>query len=391
MDTNPLPKVLCVDDEKLVREGLTLHLRRRYQVLTADGGQQALDALQLDPSIAVIISDMRMPGMDGAAFLARSRTVAPHAIRLLLTGHTDTESAVKAVNDGQIFRFLTKPCPPATLLAAVEAAITQHRLVTAERVLLEQTLHGSIKALTDVLALTNPISFGRATRIKDLVSGLADKLGVAARWEVEVAAMLSQLWTITLPPETVERLYFGQALTVDEQKMVDRAPVVTDQLLRNIPRLEGVAEILAAQGRPRAGREAVEAKPALGRIDLGAQLLRAAIDFDAFDTQGSPARLALETMRGRATRYGSAVLDALGELRGAEGPSLGVREIFLSVLCAGMVFVDDVKNRSGTLLVARGFEVTPSFLERLRNLPPGTVKEPLRVMLKTDRSGSSGW
>jgi hypothetical protein len=259
-------------------------------------------------------------------------------------------------------------------------------------VLLEQTLHGSIKALTDVLALTNPIAFGRATRIKDLVSGLAERLGVAARWEVEVAAMLSQLWTITLPPETVERLYFGQALTLDEQRMVDRAPVVTDQLLRNIPRLEGVAEILAAQVRPRAGREAVESNPALGRSDLGAQLLRAAADFDVFDTQGSPAQLALGTMRGRATRYGSAVLDALGALRGAEGPRLGVREVFLSVLCAGMVFVDDVKNRSGTLLVARGFEVTPSFLERLRNLPPGTVKEPLRVMLKTttDRSGSSG-
>jgi response regulator RpfG family c-di-GMP phosphodiesterase len=382
LETPPRPKILCVDDERLVREGLTLHLRRRYEVATAESGAEALLALRRDPGVAVIVSDMRMPAMDGAAFLAESRTVAPDAVRLLLTGMTDTESAVKAVNEGQIFRFLTKPCPPATLMLAVEAAVEQHRLVTAERVLLEQTLHGAIRALTDVLALSNPISFGRATRIKDLVSSLADKLALTPRWQLEVAAMLSQLWTITLPPDTIEKLHFGQNLTPEEHKMVERAPIVTDQLVRNIPRLERVAEILAAESHHRARRDLVEGNPGLARIDLEAQVLRAAVDFDALDTQGSPASVSVETMRGRATRYGPAVLDALGELRGGQGPRAGIREIYLSVLCAGMVFVDDVKSRTGTLLVARGFEVTPSFLERVRNLPPGTVKEPLRVILK---------
>jgi CheY-like chemotaxis protein len=382
LEIPPRPKILCVDDERLVREGLTLHLRRRYDVTTAESGAEALLALRSAPGVAVIVSDMRMPGMDGAAFLAASRAVAPDAVRLLLTGMTDTESAVKAVNEGQIFRFLTKPCSPATLLTAVEAAIEQHRLVTAERVLLEQTLHGAIRALTDVLALSNPISFGRATRIKELVSSLADKLALTPRWQLEVAAMLSQLWTITLPPDTIEKLHFGQALTPEEHRMVERAPIVTDQLVRNIPRLERVAEILAAESRPRARRDLLDASPELARVDLEAQVLRAAVDFDALDTQGSSASASVETMHGRATRYGPAVLDALAALRGGQGPRAGIREIHLSVLCAGMVFVDDVKSRTGTLLVARGFEVTPSFLERVRNLPPGTVKEPLRVILK---------
>ena len=374
-------RVLCVDDERSVLDGLSLHLRRRYTVLTAESGPRALELLKVERTVAVIVSDMRMPGMDGATFLCESRRVAPDATRLLLTGQTGTEQAVKAVNEGQIYRFLTKPCPPATLLAAVEGAVEQNRLVTSEKLLLEQTLHGSIKALTDVLALTNPVSFGRATRIKALVSELTTAFNLANSWEAEVAAMLSQLWTITLPPEAVEKLYFGQPLTFEEERMVDRAPQLAEQLLRNIPRLERVSDILAAQSRSRGARAALEHDPAAARLDLISQLLRAATDFDGLDTQGNSASAAIDTMRGRPTRYAPEVLEALARIRGGQGPRVGAREVFLSVLCAGMVFVDDVKSRTGTLLVARGFEVTPSFLERVRNLPPGTVKEPLRVTL----------
>ncbi|HEY1101065.1 MAG TPA: response regulator, partial [Myxococcota bacterium] len=179
------PKVLCVDDEPQVLEGLALHLRRGYTVVTATSGAAGLEALRQDPEIAVVLSDMRMPGMDGATFLAAVKQQAPESVRLLLTGQTDIESAAAAINNGQIFRFLTKPCPPTSLLAAFEAAFEQHRLITAERVLLEQTLHGSIKTLTDVLSLTNPISFGRANRVKKTVTALAEVLGIADRWQLE--------------------------------------------------------------------------------------------------------------------------------------------------------------------------------------------------------------
>jgi response regulator RpfG family c-di-GMP phosphodiesterase len=375
-------KILCVDDERAVLEGLSLNLRRRFDVLVATSGAEGLELLGKNPGIAVIMSDMRMPTMDGATFLARARVSAPDAVRMLLTGQADMDSAIAAINQGQIFRFLTKPCPPASVLAAFDAAVEQYRLVTAERVLLEETLHGSIKALTDILALTNPVSFGRATRIKQLVSDVAVKLGIQEKWPVEVAAMLSQLGTITLPSETVEKLYYGQPLTPEEQKMVARAPVVTEQLVRNIPRLELVAEILAAHVKPRKRAEAELEHPRTRQVDLGAQLLRAALDFDALDSQGNSTSLALDTMRGRLERYEARVLDALAEVRGGQGPRLGIREVFLSVLCVGMVFVDDVKNVNGTLLVARGFEVTQGFLERARNLRPGTVKEPLRVIMR---------
>jgi serine phosphatase RsbU (regulator of sigma subunit) len=127
------PQVLCVDDEPNVLEGLRLHLERHYRMSTATSGAEALALLDCEGPYAVVISDMRMPEMDGAAFLSQVRQRFPDTVRLLLTGHADVHSAVTAVNDGQIFRFLTKPCAPAALLSAVQEANEQYCLIMKER------------------------------------------------------------------------------------------------------------------------------------------------------------------------------------------------------------------------------------------------------------------
>lgn len=370
-------KILCVDDEPQVLEGLALHLRRNYEMFTAVSGPLALATLESEPSIAVIVSDMRMPGMDGAAFLARSRQVAPDAVRILLTGEADINSAIHAVNEGQIFRFLTKPCPPATLLAAIEAAVHQHRLVTAERVLLEQTLHGSIKALTDLLAVVSPASFGRAMRIKKLVSAIVDRLGLADRWQVEVAAMLSQIGCVTLPPETAERVYYGHPLSAEEQRLVARVPQITQELLLNIPRLEDVREILRTYTRTYV-LDPAELNDRNRAIAVrGAEILKVAVDFDALDSAGGPsADLALETLRGRVGHYDREVLEALAAHRGAK-PHSDVRELPTNQLRPGMILAEDVKLRSGALLCARGYEISERFLDRTRNFSSDILYKPL--------------
>jgi response regulator RpfG family c-di-GMP phosphodiesterase len=380
METTSRPLVLCVDDEPNVLEGLSLHLSRRYQVLTAASGTAGLETLAKHPAVAVVMSDMRMPGMDGAQFLGQARQAAPDAVRMLLTGQADMKSAVSAVNDGQIFRFLTKPCPTPQLLAAFTSAVEQHRLLTAERVLLEQTLHGSIKTLVDVLALTSPISFGRASRLKTRVTQLATKLDLGEKWPAEVAALLSQLATITLPPDVLEKLTFGGDLAEAEQKMVDRLPEVNEQLLGNIPRLEPVRAILARVARRSTPSEPWSESGPERTIELGACILRVVLDFDVLEGQGMPAARAVETLRGRGGRYDSRVLDAFAVLFGTGSATHEeVRELPLSALRVGMVFDQDVKLSAGSLLCARGYEVTESFLARARNFRPGSVKEPVRV------------
>ncbi|TAJ16787.1 MAG: response regulator [Planctomycetota bacterium] len=381
----PKVHVLCVDDEPAVLDGLALHLRRRCTVHLAASAAAGLVLLRREPQIAVVISDMRMPGMDGAAFLAQARVIAPAAVRILLTGQAELSSAVTAVNEGQLFRFLTKPCPPPALLATVEAAAEQHRLITAEKVLLEQTLRGSVQALTDVLALTNPACFGRATRIRQIVGELTAGLALPDAWQVEMAAMLSQLGGIILPPETAERVCNGQQLSDDESRMLARVPEVTEQLLAKIPRLEGVRAILAAQsGSVHGGRAG---RPAPKELAPAARVLALATDFDDLEIQGHPGEMAISILRGRKDQYDAAALDALDAARGGSARQV-VREVPVAGLRVGMVLADDLRLLDGALILARGYEITVSSLVRLRNFEK-RVREPVRVQLPPPQAQSA--
>jgi diguanylate cyclase (GGDEF)-like protein len=160
-------------------EALALTLGRHYQVETASNGKTALEMLRCLPHTAVIISDMRMPSMNGAQFLAASRKVAPNARRILLTGHADAQAAILAVNEGGIFRFLTKPCPPAKLIEAVEAAMADFD----EEVLERSTIR---RKITQDLLSRDPLT-GLASR-----ESLLERLylcrgaGAAGDWRAEV-------------------------------------------------------------------------------------------------------------------------------------------------------------------------------------------------------------
>ncbi len=328
MESKPRSRVVCVDDEPQVLSGLSLHLRRRYEVETATSGAAALELLARQPPAAVVISDMRMPGMNGAEFLAKASATFPHTTRILLTGHADADAAIAAVNKGAVFRFLVKPCPPPELLSAVDAAAELHRVTLAEQTLLEQTLHGSIKMLTEVMSLTNPVAFGRAQRIKQHVTALADKLEQAERWQVEVAAMLSQLATLTLPPETLEKVYYGASLSADEQAMLERSPDVTEQLLSHIPRLEAVREILATYGRPyKKPERPAELSHEQQQLQRWTQMLRVAADFDALEAQGQSSAVALTTLKGHADQYEPQVLNAFLSMFGQRKEGDRIRDI----------------------------------------------------------------
>jgi len=230
------------------------------------------------------------------------------------------------------------------------------------------------------LALTNPACFGRATRIKHLVTDLAAELDMCDVWQVEVAAMVSQLGFITLPPATVEKMSAGQPLSESERLMVEKAPGIAEQLVGNIPRLEVVREILSLSSRPYV-RGAAGTMPGMPLVELAASVLRAAIEFDALEAQGFSSSLATDTLRGHDDRFAPEVVEALVAFRGAGAHREEVRELPLSGLRVGMTFVEDVRTATGTLFVARGYQITEGFLERARNFPRGAVHEPIRVLL----------
>nr|BFE79006.1 hypothetical protein GCM10020093_016070 [Planobispora longispora] len=198
--TGETPSVLLVDDEPTVLETLSHQLGTEYRVVTALDGMSALDALDRQGPFAVVISDMRMPDMDGIELLGHVRLRHPGLTRVLHTAQGDLASAIAAINNGQVFRFLCKPCPTRELRDTVRDAVEQHRLVSAEREILDKTLRASLQALFGCLELASPQAFARAGRIRDLVGALCRELGLNNVWEIEVAAMASQLGAVTLPP-----------------------------------------------------------------------------------------------------------------------------------------------------------------------------------------------
>jgi DNA-binding NtrC family response regulator len=133
MSPEPLPRrprVICVDDEPNVLASLQLLLSREYEVHTAESGEGGLELLTKIGFVPVVISDMRMPGMSGAEFLGQVAQRDSLSSRILLTGATDIEAAAQAINTGNLFRFLLKPCAPDQLRATLSAAIEQNRLRT---------------------------------------------------------------------------------------------------------------------------------------------------------------------------------------------------------------------------------------------------------------------
>lgn len=368
-------RVLCVDDEPNILEGLRNLLDGMYDFREAENGAHALRIIKREEPFAVVVSDMRMPDMDGAAFLERVRMVSRDTVRILLTGQADMQTAIAAVNGGQLFRFLTKPCRPASLLASLSAAVEQYELICAERVLLDQTLHGSIRALTDVLALTHPVAFGRALRIHKTVAELAGRIGMQERWQVEVAAMLSQIGCVALPQEVIEKLHYGQELSAAESEMVNESAHRAARLLGNIPRLESVQAILGgASDERRVFADEL--------VTTGSQILRIASDYDTLEARGLGPATIIDIMRGRGERYDRILLEEFAILRKNSAPERIVRELPLSAIRTGMILVEDLLMKNGVLVASRGYEVTERFVERVQNWRRGTVREPIPVVIQ---------
>ena len=374
---NELPRVLCVDDEERVVQGLALTLRKEYEVHTASGGAEGLKALREMGGAVVVISDMRMPGMDGATFLYHVMHSYPDATRMLLTGEPGRDSAMAAVNRAQIFRFLAKPCPRDELLAAVDAGVLQHHQVTTERRVLRETLVGCIKTLVDVLAITNPVAFGRASQVKRLAMQFAHTLGRKEFWQLEAAAMLSQLGYLSLPSDLVEKLYGGEPLSSEERILASGVPDVAKRLLGNIPRLEPVVEMLTAQNAP----DTVLQQLGDGPVAVGTRILALVTDYCGLLAHGQDAASAINRLRSRSARYGTRLVDEFVEFLGPkdESSATSLRKTLLRSVEPGMVILQEVRTSLGTLLVPSGFEVTPAFLERMHHFGPDILNEMIAV------------
>ena len=355
-----------------------------FRSYTALDGEAGLRVLAEQGPISLVISDYRMPGLNGVDFLAKVREQSPDTVRILLTGYADTETAVAAVNEGNIFRLLTKPCPPKVLAKALADGLRIHELQTAERELLEKTLKASIHLLGDVLGILKPEVYGRVSRILPYVRGMSREMADPAPWETEAGAMLSMLGFISLPESIVTRVLENQPLTENQQKRFQEHPVLAAKLLHGIPRMSGVAEIVQHQDRHYDGTGVPEDGRAGDDIPLGARILKVAVDFDAFISNRVSKGEALVFLQQRRGWYDMKVLGALDRMLGEEARYI-FKEVGLLALEPGQVLSEDVFGQRGTktvLLVGRGQELSDTLIEFIyEHAKNYIIKEPIKVVI----------
>ncbi|MCP9438670.1 MAG: response regulator [Nitrospira sp.] len=373
--------ILCVDDDANILDGYKRHLRKDFKLETAIGPEQGLRMVAEAGPFAVVVSDLKMPGMNGIQFLTKVREQAPDIVRILLTGNADLQASIDAINQGQIFRFLTKPCTPEMLANTLKAGLAQHRLITAERELLEHTLSGSIRVLCEVLSLVNPEAFGRSFRIMRYVEAIAAELHVSELWTIKTAAMLSQIGCVILPEAVLKKVYRGDALTPEESQLFNQHPFVAYDLIAKIPRMTRVAEIIKCQDRYYDGVGALGDHRKGEAIPMEARILKVALDFDALESAGKTKVEAFDQLKQRKGWYDPTVVDAL-KTAFAREIKYEMRTATVADLDKGMILGEDVKSSTDVLLASKGQEVTPSMIMRLKNFGElSGIRQPFTVLI----------
>jgi response regulator RpfG family c-di-GMP phosphodiesterase len=385
-------RILFVDDDQNLLAAMQRTLRKLFNFDIAAGGEEALQLIKSKGPYAVVVADMNMPLMNGVELLESVTAASPDTVRVMLTGNADQRTAAQAVNRGNVFRFLSKPCGPDELTSTLDTALKQYELVTTEKALLSQTLNGSLQVLTDILAMLDPDAFGQAQLRRTVVREMATKLALPSTWDVEIAALLAEIGLVTLPPALREKVRTKQTLTDNERQLVERIPEFSARLLGSIPRMEPVAQAVLyhcknfnGSGFPADGVKGTD-------IPIGSRIIRIVDSAVRMVRKGMPISDALSAILAGPERYDPAVARALVGCSSVlrvepKAVATGMRSLPLAELTPGHVLLANIVTYDGTVVLAAGAALNATQLQRLRNFASlNPIVEPISV----DRPSDAG-
>ena len=373
-----LPKVLFVDDQAKVLDDLKVIVAEVCEAHVALNAEEGLKIFESEGPFTIVASDQNLPGMNGSEFLAMVNRRDPYCSTMLVTGHADYHDAMRAVNNGHVFRLLDKPYAEQDLLDAIQAGTRQRQLIESEQVLLQETLVGAVNALTETLATVKPLFFGRAQRIKRLSGEIARYLKFPHVWQVESAAVFSQMASITLPEEEAENVFLRKKLRPQIVELVKKFPQVIDHLLGNIPRLDEVREIidcLMGNPLPYENKAKMEVYQAYRIID-------AALEYDYLETEGHDSEVILGTLRGGEKKFDKDVIEAMSKLLHKSKTRYLVNEVPLEELRVGMRLAEDLSLETAMLVAPKGTDITKHFLQVLHNYDSCYERTPFPKLIK---------
>jgi len=383
-----MKKVLLVDDEKNILDAYKRNMTGQFDILTAESGEAALEYFKKGEQIPLIVSDYKMPQMNGVELLEKVKTLSPDTVQIMLTGQAEMDAVISLINRTRIFRFLAKPCSPDDLISHINDGLRQHQLVTAEKELLGKTLSGSIKILIDLLALAKPQAFTKAKKIRDLSKKIYQHLTTESSWQMEIAATLSQIGTVTIPDEILKRAYRGITLSDDELIMYNNHPLIGADMIKSIPRLEKIAEIIRYQFKNFDGTGFPHGALSGEDIPLGSRILRISLDFDNLISSGKTMEDTFEELKRKPAFYDINLLKSvsrilLGAPENKDNPM--VLELTVEELQEGMVLAQDITTSDGTIIAGKDLHISAPLISTFKNYAKnGQIKEKIQVMLVLD-------
>lgn len=379
-----VPKVLLVDDDEAILTGYQRNLRKRFDLDMVTNGASALELMSSETSYAVVVADMHMPSMNGLDLLKQVRESCPDTTRIMITGDADQRTAADAVNHGQVFRFLAKPCHSDDLIEAIEAGVRQYQLVRAEKDLLEQTLSGAVESMTELLSAVDPKAFGSAQLLKYRAVRVARILKAEREWEIGLAALLSPIGRMTVSPKLLLRSNGNGPLTKEERALLERVPEFGARLIRRIPRLEQVAEMVLYQSKGFDGSGFPAGSVQGQEIPFGARILKPLADVIR-DEQDGDLGHALDRLLAHRSCYDPEILQVVKDFIEAE---MGLNSVHrapgiptpLDQLKEGQVLAAQVVTEEGMIVLLPGIRLSMGHIQLLQNLAELlNLREPILI------------
>ena len=382
-------RILLVDDEKNLLDGLKRRFHRKFTIDVADNAKKGLQQLQSNVKYALVISDQQMPGMDGIAFLKEVMKTYPHTVRIMLTGKADKQNTIDSVNECQVFRYLSKPCSLDELANAINDGLVYHRSLISDFELLQKTMSGSVKLLIDILKINDPDHFIHISALRKMAQQFVTGMDTVNAWELDMAIMLSPIGNAALPPEISAKRIQGTSLNRIEQNLMTSAPKIAHDLLLNIPQMKAVADTIHYMDKAYDG-SGFPFNTVKGRdIPIGSRIMFL-LNHIVQQTDGKLPTdtdfAALEKNKHLFDpRLFQRAIETLQQVKQSEYIRLNVP---ITDLMQGDTLVEDLRTKAGDLALSAKNELTETLLQRVINFHKlhGLV-EPISVVRKASSLG----
>ena len=351
-------RVLLVDDEINILNSYRRNLRGLVDFDLAESALRALKLMTVRP-YSVLVTDMQMPEINGLKLLKIAREQSPDTVRVMLTGNADQQTAIDAVNIGDIFRFLNKPCSKELLLNVINDANTQYNLIMAEKVLLNRTLKGVINVLNEVLTLVNPDAMEHGFRLHRHMLNLARELQLKKTWSFEPMIQLSQLGCIIFPQQSILNMQSGHCISEEEQQLFAQHPCLAADLISKIPRMENIARSILYQEKCYNGEGIPHDTIKGNAIPFASRMLKVVLDYINHAAENVSAEIAFEKLEQQKQFYDPAILAAFKKTLSIKSQQ---QKTSIKELKINMALCQDIHTIRGQLIARTGQQVTESLL-----------------------------